>query len=182
MSALFPITARMSTIPRNALCSEQCWHSQHVSSLRFSLFSGKMQSHKRLHYLHQIHPALTDVLYRSKCPEASRLFVIQQSVSKDSWSWSSANYIWSQCHPKSADSLAGKLLWRVHYWTFPKFLLLLKATLQPSCTQAPPLCCSWQIGVMSALFCYHCLRLLVYSRVLGVESKYKIILWLLFNS
>lgn len=139
MSALFPITARMSTIPQNALCSEQCWHSQHVSSLRSSLFSGKMHSHKRLHYLHQIHPALTDVLYRSKCPEASRLFVIQQSVSKDSWSWSSANYIWSQCHPKSADSLGGKLLWRVHHWSFPKFLLLLKATLQPSCTQAPPL-------------------------------------------
>lgn len=137
MSALFPITARMSTIPQNALCSEQCWHSQHVSSLRSSLFSGKMHSHKRLHYLHQIHPALTDVLYRSKCPEASRLFVIQQSVSKDSWSWSSANYIWSQCHPKSADSLGGKLLWRVHHWSFPKFLLLLKATLQPSCTQAP---------------------------------------------
>lgn len=44
------------------------------------------------------------------------------------------------------------------------------------------LCCSWQIGVMSALFCYHCLRLSVYSRVLGVESKYKIILWLLFSS
>lgn len=118
MSALFPITARMSTIPRNALCSEQCWHSQHVSSLRSSLFSGKMHSHKRLHSLHQIHPALTDVLYRSKCPEASRLFVIQQSVSKDSWSWSSANYIWSQCHPKSADSLGGKLLWRVHHWSF----------------------------------------------------------------